>query len=475
MTDRSMLGLRRGHFIALACAYVALTLYSSTVIGPMGFHFVYRDPAEAWHALLATPYVDNGSDQRADWMANLLLCVPYGFLLMAALWPRRGALRPLAALLAFALAFGSIAGIKYCQLFFPPRTVTLNYILAQSIGAAVGIASCFALHRSARTLTAGRDPVGWLVLGLRVYAVILIVFLLMPLDFALNASDLKTVLQRLPESAFALPGVGRPLLVRIGVVAASTLAFMPIGMLLGLTRSGVYRVGRGIGSVAIIGVLLCLGLFALSALLISGYAMSISVAYRTLGIVLGAGALGWLTRQDPMALRRGMRALAPWLVPPYLVALLAVSGLVSAHWLSPGRAAGQLAVHPRTLIPLYNFYIVTKAQAAKNILGHAALYAPVGAMIWMRFGRPMLGLSFCTAALLTAGVELARCFRPGLEGDINIFLVAGVSAGLASLLLPSVWSVLEEMALRSNLSSRQWSSSRAANQPLGRTGEVGDH
>src|ERR1700728_3515850 len=60
--------------------YALIVIYSSLVLGPLGFHFVPRDPASAWHAFLATRFFDTGSDQRPDWIANLLMMVPFGLL-----------------------------------------------------------------------------------------------------------------------------------------------------------------------------------------------------------------------------------------------------------------------------------------------------------------------------------------------------------------------------------------------------------
>ena len=62
----------------------------------------------------------------------LLMLVPFGFMVAAALWPARPALRIPSALGAILICLLTILTIKYAQLFFPPRTVTLNYILAQT-------------------------------------------------------------------------------------------------------------------------------------------------------------------------------------------------------------------------------------------------------------------------------------------------------------------------------------------------------
>jgi hypothetical protein len=93
---------------------------------------------------------------------------------------------------------------------------------------------------------------------------------------------------------------------------------------------------------------------------------------------------------------------------------------------------------------LFDYYIVTKAEAAKNIVAHLVMYAPIGAMAWLSGRRAAaapaaLGLAFC--------IELARYFRPGLEGDVNAVVLAGLSAGFTAAAMPSVWQLLEGVAL----------------------------
>jgi hypothetical protein len=139
MADQRAVAHHRGQFAGWAIVYALAVAYSSLVVGPTGFHFVPLAPETAWRIFKATPYVVNGSDQRPDWMANLLMLVPLGWLATGAFWPRRDSLRWLAAGAALCCCLIFVLAIKYLQLFFPPRTVTLNYIEAQSLGSLFGV------------------------------------------------------------------------------------------------------------------------------------------------------------------------------------------------------------------------------------------------------------------------------------------------------------------------------------------------
>jgi glycopeptide antibiotics resistance protein len=431
----------------LCLIYAVLMLYSSTLIGPGGMNFVSLNPAEAFQKLLAIGYITHGSDQRADWIGNLLMLVPFGLLVAGSLWPQRPALRLPAALGALLICVGTILTIKYLQLFFPPRTVTLNYVLAQTLGAVIGCAGYAIWHERVGHWVSRSDHVRVLVLGLRLYAGALFLFVLMPLNFALDAPDLRIQFNRLPATLLALPGEDRPLAIRAVLIVVAAAAFIPVGMLLTLVRQGVYRVRRGLLPVGCLGLLLTTGLYGLTTLVISAYPVAPAILYRTAGIVAGAAAIRWLARQDAEALRVRLTWLVPWAVVPYLAGVLLVNRLLSVHWLTWSEAVAQ--AYPLGFLPLFDYYIVTKAEAAKNIVGHVALYMPVGVLVWLRCGAGSRWRAFVVAAVMSFVVEAGRYLRPGLEGDINAVLVAGLAAAAAFGLMPSVWSMVEALGRHS--------------------------
>lgn len=467
----------RWRLASFCLIYAAVMLYSSTIIGPAGMNFVPRDPADAFLQFLNTPYVIHGSDQRADWIGNLLMLVPFGFLVTGALWPNRRIWRLPAAVLAILACVAAVLTIKYLQLFFPPRTVTLNYIAAQSVGAAIGVVSWTVWSMAVAGPSRRRDPVAMFVLALRIYTGALLIFVMMPLDFALDATDLRLQMTRLPATLLAFPGAERPPAVRMILIVVAAAAFIPVGMLLTFVRTGVYRVRRGLSGVAFRGLLLTSLLYLLTTLVISAYPVLPSVLYRTAGILAGAVAIKWLCRQDTVRLRAWVRRSAPVLMVPYLFGVLLVNGLLSTHWLPVTEAAAR--AYPLGLLPLFDYYIVSKGEAAKNIIGHAVLYMPVGVLMWMRCGGSVNARAFWTAAILSFAVEAGRYLRPGLEGDINAVFLAGVAAMLAARLMPAAWSMAELLARQSaSLPTRTWQARgtiKDANGSLQPAGEIEEY
>ncbi|TCV88113.1 VanZ family protein [Sulfurirhabdus autotrophica] len=117
-------------------AYLTFVIYGSLV--PLDFH--NRSWDNAWQAFMAIPYLNLGIGSRADWVANILLFIPLAFIWLGILWHRSNfGLRVLSTLTILFCAFALSIGIEFTQLFFPPRTVSLNDIIAESIGACIGI------------------------------------------------------------------------------------------------------------------------------------------------------------------------------------------------------------------------------------------------------------------------------------------------------------------------------------------------
>jgi VanZ family protein len=438
---RSRLGLA-------ACLHALLIVYASTVIGPMGLHFVPMDPEEALSRLLAVHIVDNGSDQRADWIGNLMMLAPLGFLLAGAFSRRRAGSRARltipGAACALIVSAAFILVVKYAQLFFPPRTVTLNYIIAQSSGAGVGVVLFGLLGPTLDDLGRDGQPLKSLRLLLWLYTAALVIFLLEPLDFALNAEDLAGRFDALPASFTAISGAGRPAPIQAAILAAGIAAFLPVGMLLTLKDQGRLYVGRSAFEAATLGFFGTVVIYALTALTLSGAPTLIAIPMRTAGIALGAIGTHRLTRANPEAVRRLLVRLTPLAIPAYLAALAVVNGLVSRQWTTPD--AGLAAIGPRNLIPLYNYYIVSKAQAATSLAAHAVMYAPVGVLAWLLTRGGGRGGAAMVAFLLAALIEGARLLRPGLQPDINAVPLAAVSAWVAASITPELWRMLEAIA-----------------------------
>jgi len=99
-----------------------------------------RSLSEAVRLFREIPYLNLGVTSRADWIANGVLYLPlglltaYGLMQLGPRLPRLLCLMP-----AWAFCCAVAVGVEFVQLFFPPRTVSLNDLLAECIGSFLGV------------------------------------------------------------------------------------------------------------------------------------------------------------------------------------------------------------------------------------------------------------------------------------------------------------------------------------------------
>ena len=431
-------GLARAALLyALAIAYVSL------VLGPDGFNFVPLTVEDAWKAFLAMPYFANDSDQRADWVSNLLMLVPLGFTLAGALWPsERSALRLMSAAGTLAGCGVFVLAVKFAQLYFPPRTVSLNYVIAQFIGSLAGVILYWATDRVAGRF-AGRYEVSWrnaLMGALAVYSAALVLFWMFPLDFVVSGADLRARIGELPDILLSWPGEGRPIFHRIILVIAGALISVPIGML--LVVGGCRSAGRLLAA----GFMIVTAAFVPTLFVMNAAPSLWAIAYRTAAVCAGGAVMVQLERADLARLRSAAARFVAPAVLPYLALVIYVNGLITPQWLTPREALSTLDVNG--LLPFYHYYIVSKAHALQSAVVHAATFAPIGVMIWLRFDNRGGSAAWAAALglLFSLAIEIGRWFKPGLQPDFSDCIVAAAAAALSVKALPYLWTMLESAA-----------------------------
>ena len=450
-----------------ALLYAAVVLYASTVVGPGGFHYLPQDPDRALARFLSMGLGNIASDQRADGMGNLVMMIPFGFLVAAAIVPARGVVwRCLAAIVALTLCITYILAVKYVQLFFP-RTVNLYYVSAQTIGATLGVLAhllAYGLMRRARReiFAASQHGLAWL---LTAYALCVAIFMLAPFDVILTREDLAERLASLPVGLLALPGAGRPIYQKMLVQIGNVALLAPVGALL-----HIWRPHDSLARIFLRGLGLLLAANLLSLGFLSTAPSLIALVPRTCGIILGAVAMRWLAVQDLAAWRRYLPWLALVALLPYLAVVAFANGLVRVHWRTPEEA--RAALDTRMLLPLWSHYIVSKAQAIKSVAAHMAIYAPVGAILWAWFGhgRAVRVLAAVLAFGLAIAVELGRALAPGLAADFNNAVIAAVAAALAVQGTRVLWLMLETLPRPAPKIVRTWNKTQQAGDKAGQRG-----
>ncbi|HKQ10775.1 MAG TPA: VanZ family protein, partial [Rhizomicrobium sp.] len=337
-----------------AVLYTLLVVYCAVV----PFHFVPIDPAIAWQKLLTIAYVEHGSDQRADWMGNLVMLIPLGYALTAALVPKRNPRAAIGSLAAFFLCLIVVLAVKYLQLFFPGRTVTINYVLAQVSGAAIGVVLQISLRPLLAWIGAGTAAGGrrafisllWLYVGG------LLLFILLPFDFVLSHSDLVERVKALSGFFFALPGQHLGPVRRLMLIVALLGETAPIGMLWAL-----HYPRRRLALVSFAAI--CATAMTFAALLVmSAQPTAIGGVLRAVGIIAGAAVTTRATHWSIVHHARLLRRAAPILAIAYLLVLVPANGIN----LSSLRLANLTFGHidPRVWLPFFLWYNIGKGAAA---------------------------------------------------------------------------------------------------------------
>lgn len=396
---------RRPLFL-LALAYLVFVVYGSLV--PLHFHG--RPLAQAWQSFLNIPYLDLGMDSRADWVANGVLYAPLSFLASAALAPRQGAASGRVArggIIFFGCVLVALA-VEFAQLFFPPRTVSLNDILAELIGAAAGVvlwslargwvgATLVELQAGGRNMLAG---------ALTLYLAGYLAASFFPYDFVISSAELAAKLANHRDSLILSPESCPGALRCVAKLAAEVVAMVPMGVL-----AGVWLKRGGLFPVLLLGAGLGLTIEAGQLLLVSGIAQGASVFTRMAGL-----AVGWMlyVKTDAAVLARlqpHLRAGVVVAIPLYALGLALLTGWFTGEWI--GVESGLERIEGLHFLPFYYHYYTSESVAVASALRNMALYLPVG-------------LGCCAWA----------AHKPGGIYTVNS-LAAGTLGGLAAVIVES--------------------------------------
>lgn len=134
----------RRHIAASAVAWLLFIFYGSLL--PLDFHSVARE--EVVRQFLGLGLPDQYVNSFTDWLQNIAIFVPLGFLgLGAAAFDKNKVQVAIGMLVALVVCIGISFGIEFTQIFFPPRNSSLQDVIANSVGAVIGIVSWAAAEK----------------------------------------------------------------------------------------------------------------------------------------------------------------------------------------------------------------------------------------------------------------------------------------------------------------------------------------
>lgn len=417
-------------FVSAGLAYTAFVVYGSLVpfdFKPLPLDFALRNFSQI-------RYLRLGPDARADWVANLLLYIPLSFLLLGAL-ARQGRwfYSASCAVPVFLFCAALSITIEFLQQFFPPRTVSLNDLLAEFAGASIGIVLwCTAgekLRRLAELLLSEGRAAAYAALML--YVLGYLAFSLFPYDFVISAAELRAKASGnfahwFPSRA-ACGGT-----FRCGAkLIAETAAVAPLGLLLSIVART--HGGSLIRLAAWTGFVIGLAIETLQMFLVSGLSLGVSVLTRPLGVAVGAAIGEGLKKTSLWPFLYLVRAFLPAAGTAYLILIGAVTWAGRGPWLSPDQGISRL--REIRFMPFYYHYYTSESAAVTSLFGIVAMFAPLGVMYWIwritvmrEFMLRGAIQGFWLAACIAAILETGKLFLSGARPDPTNVWIGAFSA-----------------------------------------------
>ncbi len=415
-----------------AWLYLLFPVYGSLI--PFAWQEVgLADAARRFAELLSEPLA---IASRADFAANILLAVPLAALWMAAMVGGRGRRAPpteVAAAAAVWLGCSALAlALEFSQIFFSGRSPALSDVVAQSVGAGLGLAAWWAVpagfwHVSNSPATAWKQ-VGSLYLGG------LLLYSLMPLDLTVSLSDLSNkvatgMVRLVPFSGW----VAQPLTALTD--AALDTAIWALAAVL------VLRAAGRLSAAAVAGLFVfAVGIECAQFLVLSRVVDTTDILTAALGIGIVAAARG---RLHGAAQRQGGEegAGAAWARRAALPALLIAAGFaLRAYPFDFIRDTWTLRLRMETvsLMPFASYVSNGELYLVTNLLRRFFLFSAIGAALqWtlcasklrLRWHTPAVLLACMASALLMEAMQLALPRGYFDSGDV---LFAGLCGAVAA-------------------------------------------
>ena len=452
--------LNRRYVFWVFLGYLLFVVYGSLI--PFEYRAHSFDEAVAKFANI--PYLALGIASRADWIANIVLYIPLSFL--ACLWlggaGRIQAAHYLLLPVVLALMLAIATAVEFTQIFFAPRTVSINDLIAETLGGLGGIALwVFGRHWLLHLLQSfGRGGHQSLVAVLSAYGLFYFAQSLFPFDVVVSLNELRWKLSS-DNYALLLAGDGASLFRALARLLGEVVAILPLGVLAALAYPRWGQSDKGsLGRVFIIGAVLGGCLEFAQFFMASGVSQGLSVLMRagglTLGVLLGQGLKNW----GIGFLARLIHQLTPLLCLPYVLALAALAGWFNESWYPLSLFTASLA--EVRVMPFYYHYYSTEPEAMASLLANMAMYMPLGLAVWAGGSRrtkrvsrsagafnPRKGavrVTAVAAAGLALFIELGKVLAPSKHPDFTNLLIAAVAAVLSYLFMRWLEGALVEKA-----------------------------
>jgi len=394
------------------------------------FEIRHKSFSQALDIFLNMKYYMLGVSSRADLVANAIIYIPASLLWMGSLdylnyfkYKRSKTISVLLLLFAWSLL------IEFIQIFISPRTVSVNDLIAEATGIAIGVTvwntfgqriKSHLMELKKRKYFSIQSLLLLSILGVTVYS-------LMPFDFYIRPSEVK--------SALATRGIpffpssrGQDLfsLRNVFIYSAESAVAMLLGFL--AFRSNVFRSITQPKLLAI-SFLYFSGLELLQFFEYSGHSSIILAAIKTAGFSLGVTLSGKLVVTRLLNHANLLRKFAILSSPLYIFLVLYLKGWGVSPNFNPEKIIQTL--QNVSYFPFYYHYFTSEVGALKSLLFQASLTLPLGFYIWFKdktyHSYSKLSLIVTIGFLASFFLEMGGLLWSGLRPDFTNILIVGLS------------------------------------------------
>ncbi len=422
---------RRGYAL-LALGFFAFVVYGSLV----PFHYrelVWADALVRWDAVCHRPV---RIQSLSDWVTNVVLYVPAGFLAMAALCvdrPRWAGLSAAPLVVALGMAFS--ASVEFVQLFFPPRVSSLSDIVANTLGTAAGVVVWLAIGqpltawlRRMWTLLAERGLSAQLLPG---YLAFLAFTHVMPLDLTITPADLYHKYKEGRVNLVPFAGdLAKPEALLRKTIWTATL-FLPVGVLLARLPGPGWRKGRSWPRVLAAGFLVAGSVEFMQLFVWTRNCESGDVLVGALAVLAGWRAnLAWHRR--PFDAGQGVfgpAAALPdvrWLLLAGWLGILAFLNWQPFDFIGDPAVVAQRLRH-MTWLPFADYQATSAEHAFEEALHKLVVFLPLGALLAWALGAIDRARStvpvVLAGGLLALGLEVGQLFLRSRYASVTDVLI----------------------------------------------------
>lgn len=447
------------HYAWVALGMLALTVYGSLI----PFHFRPEPIAEA----LATfrdirLHAPGDVGARGDWSITLVLFTCLSFVFMGMACVDRPPARGLAVAVLVILGCTALSvAIEFTQIFFPPRTVSLNDLILQAAGGLLGtvvwIVAGQELTRWARRLCSSTGVAG---LARRLwpgYLGLLAVVQLVPFDFTINAAELGAKQEE--GKIFLSPFASYA---QYGVVAALAkmfihgLCFAPLGFLRALAHESDRSANMSWPRVLLFGLVVAAVVEGLQLFVYSRVFDATDILLGTAAIAIGWHA-GKLFRQSWSRSLSGSEMVVGLNISGLTWGTLVVAWLAivlyfqwspfdfsvdPARFRSDSEGFAAYGLRRFSWFPLADYYWGSKYNALDQFLKKTLAFMPLGVLFALaqtrlydvRAYRRLL----LTAISLALVIEIGRYFLPSRSPSTTDLLISSFGAWLGFALVQHV-------------------------------------